>query len=121
MCAINVYMKFQKIFNQLDVSASSESEDLVFNTKTIDSHNGGDTTDVSRSNIEQGEKSIRSDAFSLDVPEGSVANAPSANRPAVFTSLRQQVGKTIPNITNKLNRVLTVAEENIFPKSEEVS
>ena len=72
MCAINVYMKFQKIFNQLDVSASSESEDLVFTTKTIDSHNGGDTTDVSRSNIEQGEKSIRSDAFSVDVPEGSV-------------------------------------------------
>ena len=39
---------------------------------------------------------------------------------SVFNSLRQQVEKSLPSLTNRLQKAFTVAEDTILPKSQQV-
>ena len=116
-------MKFQKLFNPLDVRAPSEIADLAItvdsSTKAVGGHDGDCVTKLSCSNT--GSERVPSEVVSQQIPEGSIAGTPGVSSPAMFASLRQQVEKTLPSITNKLNRVFAAAEENIIPKGQEVS
>ncbi len=55
----------------------------------------------------------------LNNAAASVASS-SANGPAVFNSFRQQVEKSLPGITARMHKVISVAEESIIPKGQEV-
>jgi len=114
--------KAKKLFNPLDVRAPSEIADLAItvdsSTKAVGGHDGDCVTKLSCSNT--GSERVPSEVVSQQIPEGSIAGTPGVSSPAMFASLRQQVEKTLPSITNKLNRVFAAAEENIIPKGQEV-
>ena len=117
-------MTFQKLFNPLDVMAPSELADLAItvasSTKAVGGHDSGGVTRPSCPEQEPCGEGDTAKVVGQQMPEGSCAGTPSVSSPAMFASLRQQVEKTLPSITNKLNRVFTAAEENIIPKGQEV-
>ena len=115
------YIKFQKLFNPFDVRAPSELADLAITVASSSGHGGGGATKLPCSDTESCDVTVPADAVSQEMPEGSIASTSGVSSPAMFASLRQQVEKTLPSFTNKLNRVFTVAEENIIPKGQEVS
>ena len=102
--------------------APSELADLAITVANSSGHGGGGATKLSCSDTEPCDVTVPADAVSQQTPEGSIASTSGvSSSPAMFASLRQQVEKTLPSFTNKLNRVFTVAEENIIPKGQEVS
>ena len=81
----------------------------------------GEKTNLPCPDTESCDEIVLTDVVGQQMPDGSNSGTTSVNSPAIFASLRHQVEKTLPSITNKLNRVLTVAEENIIPKGHEVT
>jgi hypothetical protein len=54
------------------------------------------------------------------VPSSSSYSSATKSNPAIFSLFRQQVEKSLPSITTRIHKALSLAEETIIPKSHHV-
>ena len=102
--------KVKKLLNPLDVKKSSDIVDETIDVPQISTNTGIDSGGVSKH---------------FDPMEGAISHQstsdPCASSPSMFTSLKKQMEKTLPGITNKLNRVFTAADESLLNRQEMLS
>ena len=105
--------KVKKLLNPLDVITSSDIVDETIHVPLISTTTGVDCGG--------GSKHIDTSEATISHQSTSVFADPCASSPSMLTSLKKQVEKTLPVITNKLNRVFLVADENLLNRREVLS